>query len=896
MSKTPNISKIIKIKILPSKFKIVACIPTYNEQNTIRDVILETLKHVEKVYVCDDGSTDNTVNLSEAAGAHVLRHEDRKGLAQSLHDLLEASLQRKPGAIVILEGDNPLTPEFIPDFVQPIKALETDIVIGTVREQSSRVNESNDVEAIGPIEENDSDETSVPTIQVISLAAAKQLYDQDVNIFGEIADEISYAETNGLRVKTLSIEIELDTSETSSEVEENLEEYNPITETQIPILPETLKYTPTEPSQPKISEPSTTKRPIILPGLNPRAISIVAIVVILAGAGIILNSGILSKPNYTLLIQPPEGSGSTNLAAGSHSFGQGVYTQIEATPAKGWRFNHWIIGDSTKNSTNPLTIKMNGDEHLRAVFNPVQCALTINTTGSGTTSPVGGVYTHEFNSTIKVTAKPTAGWRLDHWTLDGAQVGSDEYYYVTTNSNHTLSATFKQIQCRLDVNISGMGSIIRTPNSATYSYGTSVQLEAKPQSGWVFKEWGGDMSGVNDTVNLTLTSDKSITAEFIPSDSQSYYYTLTIQTQGMGTTNPGQGVHKYLSGSDTIVTATAGNGWQFDYWVLDGISHSSINPLILMIDSNHTLQAVFKASPTNPNSQIYTLMLNTIGSGTGSVSFNPSNWTYTPGTVITFMATPAEGSSFSGWSGHLNGKSNPIKLVMDSSKSVTANFTQNQYTLAITVTPSAGGTVSPNISPPYHYGDVITLTESPNAGYNFSGWSGDGTGSSSTRSVTVTGDMNVWATFTPIIYPLTISYAGSGGGSVTLNPSGSSYASGTVVTLTATPLAGSSFTGWSGDLSGTSNPINITMDSAKTVVAEFTLIEYTVSVSASPPSSGTVSLSPNKSTYHYGDIVILTATPLGNSTFTGWSGGLTGSTNPYTITIDSDLSVIALFN
>jgi len=68
-------------------------------------------------------------------------------------------------------------------------------------------------------------------------------------------------------------------------------------------------------------------------------------------------------------------------------------------------------------------------------------------------------------------------------------------------------------------------------------------------------------------------------------------------------------------------------------------------------------------------------------------------------------------------------------------------------------------------------------------------------------------------------YTLTVSVSGQG--TVTLNPSGGSYPSGTVVTLTANPAADWSFSSWSGDLSGSQNPATITMNSNKSVTAAF---------------------------------------------------------------------------
>ena len=80
-------------------------------------------------------------------------------------------------------------------------------------------------------------------------------------------------------------------------------------------------------------------------------------------------------------------------------------------------------------------------------------------------------------------------------------------------------------------------------------------------------------------------------------------------------------------------------------------------------------------------------------------------------------------------------------------------------------------------------------------------------GSTTDHSVTVSGST---VTFSGT--------AGSGSGTVALNPAGGAYAAGAVVTLTATPASGSVFAGWSGGATGTTNPVTITMPAANTAV------------------------------------------------------------------------------
>ncbi|WP_174819951.1 InlB B-repeat-containing protein, partial [Paenibacillus koleovorans] len=127
----------------------------------------------------------------------------------------------------------------------------------------------------------------------------------------------------------------------------------------------------------------------------------------------------------------------------------------------------------------------------------------------------------------------------------------------------------------------------------------------------------------------------------------------------------------------------------------------------------------------------------------------------------------------------------------------------------------------------------------------------------------------------------------------TVTPSGGTYSSGTVVTLTATPNAGYTFTGWSGDLSGSANPATITMNGNKTVTANFSpATMYTLSTSA---TNGSITLSPSGGTYASGTVVTVTATPNSGYTFTGWGGNLSGTTNPTTITMNGNKSVTASF-
>ena len=145
-----------------------------------------------------------------------------------------------------------------------------------------------------------------------------------------------------------------------------------------------------------------------------------------------------------------------------------------------------------------------------------------------------------------------------------------------------------------------------------------------------------------------------------------------------------------------------------------------------------------------------------------------------------------------------------------------------------------------------------------------------------------------------ITYTLT-AIASEGG---TVNNTGGTYNENSNVSITATADAGYEFTSWSGDASGTDNPLTVSMNSNKTITANFIRTQYTLSVGKI--GEGTITqevISSDKTSeeYNSGDVVRLIATPSSGSIFNSWSGSSTETTNQIDVTIDGTKSVTATF-
>jgi hypothetical protein len=318
----------------------------------------------------------------------------------------------------------------------------------------------------------------------------------------------------------------------------------------------------------------------------------------------------------------------------------------------------------------------------------------------------------------------------------------------------------------------------------------------------------------------------------------------------------------------------------------------------------------------------YTLTVNKAGSGSGTVTADPSGIDcgtdctedYSYGTVVTLTTTPTPGSTFAGWSGDPDCSNGEV--TMDADKTCTATFNLlTYYTLTVTKEGTGSGKVismlpgincGTDCSEDYRSGTLVILIATPDDGSVFAGWSGDP--DCSNGKVTMDADKTCTATFNLLTYTLTVTKEGSGSGLVRSDPAGidcgtdcsEDYPGGTLVNLGARPDKDSTFVGWSGDPSCSEKVI---MDADKTCTATFNLkTYYTLTVTKEGSGSGLVRSGPEgiycgtdcSEDYTSGTLVDLKAYPDDDSTFVGWSGDPDCSDGE--VTMDADKTCTATFD
>ncbi len=111
--------------------KILVIVSAYNEEKTIKDIVLNLKRNGYDVLVVDDGSTDKTGELAQGAGAILLRHLINLGQGGAIQTGFDFALKFKPEIVVTFDADGQHFVSEIPKLIQPIIEDRADVIIGS---------------------------------------------------------------------------------------------------------------------------------------------------------------------------------------------------------------------------------------------------------------------------------------------------------------------------------------------------------------------------------------------------------------------------------------------------------------------------------------------------------------------------------------------------------------------------------------------------------------------------------------------------------------------------------------------------------------------------------------------------------------------------------------------
>jgi Divergent InlB B-repeat domain len=383
-----------------------------------------------------------------------------------------------------------------------------------------------------------------------------------------------------------------------------------------------------------------------------------------------------------------------------------------AAPASGWIFTGWSGDDcSGADATcDDVDLDLDDDDHEEvATFDqtpsPGDKTLTVKATGDAA-GDGGNIAGEEIDcdtgdtdcstqvtvgSTLTIVETPEEGFVFGGW--GGACSGTSRSCTLTMDDGKSATGTFRKP--RLSVTVTGNGTVTgggitctngsSTGCTADENAGQDVTLTATPPAGGSFTSWSGCTSTNGATCTVTMTGDKSVTANFSGGSAGPTTFPLTVSVTGSGTVtgggiNCGEGGTTCsatpASGTNVTLTATPSSGETFTSW--GGACSGSARTCSLTMSAARSVTATFSGGS---NAQVE-LAVAVAGRGTvtgGGITCGNGKSVCRAqerqGSTVGLTATPAAGATFGGWGGACRGKLRTCTVEMDAARRVTAAFT-----------------------------------------------------------------------------------------------------------------------------------------------------------------------------------------------------------------------------
>ncbi len=387
--------------------------------------------------------------------------------------------------------------------------------------------------------------------------------------------------------------------------------------------------------------------------------------------------------------------------------------------------------------------------------------------------------------------------------------------------------------------------VSKPPATVTLPLGQSNTLSAAALSGSAFTvQWFFKGTPIPDATNTDFAvTDFNVTKAGIYSLLASNFVATTTASSILRLSNApnilvngvviGGGSVTRTNSATIILTATT-NAYPRIHYTLNGIEPDFTSPQYsapFVISNSAMVRAVAynplvtdKAEAAPLAVQIlptYPLVVTSPGGGVvRSPGPDLSANSYLSNTLVTLTATNNTGWVFMYWTNAASGTNAETTVLMTQSNNVQAVF---GTTLNLATNYPQGQVVADPPNRPFPFGSTVTLAALPDPGSYFFGWAGLLTNFANPVTLTVTNATGLTALFASLagdqVSLVTLSV--NGGGGVQASPFRNVYTNGELVTLTAWNTSNRVFSYWSGDATGTINPLAVTMNNSKLIYANY---------------------------------------------------------------------------
>lgn len=279
----------------------------------------------------------------------------------------------------------------------------------------------------------------------------------------------------------------------------------------------------------------------------------------------------------------------------------------------------------------------------------------------GTISPLGTTNVYAGNNQM-YTMTPASGYKVDSVFVDGGYVGSlSTYTFTSVMTNHTIAVTFAALPSYTITATAGPNGSISPAGVTSVISGGNQSYTMNPSAGYKVDSVFVDNVYVGSVLSYSFTSvtaNHTIAVTFVALPT----FTITATADTNGSITP-SGITTVISGGSQSYIIAPHTGYHIAKVLVDGDSVGTMASYnFTNVTTNHSISASFVINK-------YTLTI----VPDGSVIKVPNQALYDSNTTVQLIAL-LPGGTFSHWSGDLTGTTNPITVVMDANKNITANF------------------------------------------------------------------------------------------------------------------------------------------------------------------------------------------------------------------------------
>lgn len=409
------------------------------------------------------------------------------------------------------------------------------------------------------------------------------------------------------------------------------------------------------------------------------------------------------------------GSGSYSEAKASHSvsIADGDVLEVLAVPDSGFAFSKWTI-DGSDSTDNPYSQSVHDDLSLSCTFAeipPEEVTITVQTDGTNEAryrigdgswsnwSSSEQSFNVNVGSIYSIEAQVKGNYTFKEWTTGNEKTSSNPANFTAKSGvNSVHIASFEAIVMRTLTIVAGTGGKCRAKlNNSWSDYysgshtftdivdGTKVTIEALADNGYHFLKWTDAGAPTSVTREITVDSNKTITAQFEVDAPDEFQVTYEAIPNGSATMN---GAGTYADGETCKIKVNVSAGYTLGDVLVDGIKVplNSQNEYSFVVEKNIKVTINCDLIP-EPDKFTLTVRTDTNDTTQGGVGIGSAknlatdSREFVDGTTATIHATAAEGYSFGGWwkDGVKVSDDVNFSVTVDATKTYIAKFTRDPY-------------------------------------------------------------------------------------------------------------------------------------------------------------------------------------------------------------------------